>query len=905
MGRSRAAKRARAARAARVCVLLTRLRAKRRADRQDLRGPFAESIHMSESIPPRLRTIAFLAPLGVACAIMPLAAQAPPAEAGAPAATIVCGLNVPAPAALPPAGSPPVVYAIVPCFEKQGGASIVEPQTYLYYIQVRPSLPSQNRWTPYDAGTERTIREDFRRLWSTEFLDDLSVETQDYPFANGVVGKIVVYRMEERQRVKIVDYVGSSQVESTKIDEKLREENVQVRLDTFINEGTIRRVKSIIRAMLSEKGFHDSTITHQIKPATTGGPKSVHLTFTVDEGPKYVIRDIEFLGNTAISDRTLKRKMKETKERWIFSMVTGRGTYKDTKYEEDAEKVQAYYRDEGYITTQVGNPELRTIETDADGQTRYIQLRIPVSEGPRYKIGTFDFADNTVVKDEALLPIFKVKAGDHYSEKAIRKGLEKAREMYGTGGYWEFTGYPSFKRADEVDDNASPEERAAAAAKPAIVDVTMHLQEGEQFFVNRITFTGNTTTRDRVIRREMRLFENGVFNTEALKYSVKRLNQLGYFKPLEGDETIKVAKTPNAKNEVDVTLKFEEQNRNQVQFGAGYSELDGLFINGSYGTSNFLGQGETLEVAAQTGARSKNYQLSISEPYLFDRPISGGVTLFSRKYDYLTLRNEVGYSEVRAGVSVTGGMPAPLLRSFGRLFTSYAYEVIDVAYDENLVGGGGNPGDPILDAFDQGRHIESRLSPTVIYNSVDSPFAPRNGMRITGTFEMAGGLLGGTTDYMRPDAEVVVYIPHTRRTAFGLRGQAGLVWPYGGTETLPYYRRFFLGGETQIRGVDIRTVGPLDASNRAIGGNKFVLFNAEYYLDIASSVRALVFHDAGQAYQEDQPFNLRELRTSSGLELRVMMPIMNVPMRFIYAWNLYRDTFQPARAFKFAVGSTF
>jgi outer membrane protein insertion porin family len=857
---------------------------------------------MSDSLPCRL-PLFVLAPALIATAI---GGDARAQTTSAPAQTTICNLPVPAPAKLPPAGSSPVVYAILPCFEKQGGTSIVEPQTYLYYIQVQPSQPSRDKWVTYDTSTEQTIRQDFKRLWSTDFLDDLSIEVLDYPFANGVTGKVVVYHMEERQRVKIVDYVGTKQIEQTKIDEKLREENVQVRLDSFINDGVIRRVKNIIRTMLSEKGFLDSTITHEIKPMP-GGTKIVHLTFTINEGPKYIVRDIDFIGNKAVSDRKLKKRMKDTKERWLFSFINGRGTYKETKYEEDAEKVQAYYRDKGFITTTVANPELRTLSTSEDGKTREITLLIPVTEGPRYKIGSFTFADNTVVKSEVLLPIFKLKAGDYYSEKDVRKGFEKARELYGSGGYWEFTGYPAFKRHDEVDPNASPEERAAAAARPAVVDVTMHLQEGEQFFVNRITFTGNTVTRDRVIRRELRLVENGIFNTEALKYSVKRLNQLGYFKPLEGNEAIKVEKSPEEKNHVDVTLKLEEQNRNQLQFGAGYSELDGTFINGSYATSNFLGQGETFEVAMQVGARAKNYQFSVSEPYLFDRPISGGVTLFSRKYDYLSTLGTVGYSEVRTGFSVTGGMPMLFLPSFGRLFTNYAYEVIDTAFDEELLdsASGGNPGDPIFGTLDQGRHIESRISPTLVYNTVDNPFTPRKGMRITATYEVAGGLLGGTTNYLRPDAEVILYIPHLRRTALGLRAQAGLIRPFGSTDILPYYRRFFLGGETQIRGVDIRTVGPMDSRNRALGGDKFLLFNAEYYFDVAGPVRLLAFHDAGQAYAEDQPFNLRELRTSSGFEARVVMPIMNVPLRFIYAWNFYRDTFQPARAFKFAVGSTF
>jgi outer membrane protein insertion porin family len=175
---------------------------------------------------------------------------------------------------------------------------------------------------------------------------------------------------------------------------------------------------------------------------------------------------------------------------------------------------------------------------------------------------------------------------------------------------------------------------------------------------------------------------------------------------------------------------------------------------------------------------------------------------------------------------------------------------------------------------------------------------------LTASYQYAGGLLGGTSDFIKPEVEAVVYVPTTRRTAIGVRANAGRIWSFG-SEPLPYYQRYVLGGETQIRGVNVRTVGPLNENNVALGGTSFVLFNAEYYFDILPQVRALAFHDAGQAFGERQSIDLRQLRTSSGVELRVTLPVLNVPFRLIYAWNIYRDAFQPPRAFKFAVGTTF
>jgi outer membrane protein insertion porin family len=294
--------------------------------------------------------------------------------------------------------------------------------------------------------------------------------------------------------------------------------------------------------------------------------------------------------------------------------------------------------------------------------------------------------------------------------------------------------------------------------------------------------------------------------------------------------------------------------------------------------------------------------VAFSEPYMFGRPITAGVSLFSRKIDYQVASTTVDYSEVRNGFTLTTGVP---LRRFTRGFVTYGYEIIDTAAANSLRDALANDQSTLTSfLLDEGHHTESSVTPSIVHSTVDNPFAPRSGMRLTGRYQYAGGVLGGTSDFVKPDLEAILYVPVTRRTALGVRAQAGWVFNYGPNE-LPYYLRYFLGGETQIRGVDIRTVGPLNADDVALGGTRFVLFNAEYYYDILPQVRALLFHDAGQAFDEKHRINLRELRTSSGAELRVTLPVIGVPFRLIYAWNIYRDTFQPARALKFAVGTTF
>ncbi|HET9269010.1 MAG TPA: BamA/TamA family outer membrane protein, partial [Vicinamibacterales bacterium] len=733
------------------------------------------------------------------------------------------------------------------------------------------------------------------------------------------------------------------------------------------------------------------------------GSKTVNVTFTIGEGPKIKIRNIDFIGNQAISDGKLQRKMKENKPKGMLSFITGTGTYKEGKFEEDAQKIVDYYHQEGYVRARVGNPEIKVLENTKDGKTRWVQLRIPITEGPRYRVGAFDVAGSTIFQTEGLRNQFKLMPGDWYDEKKIRDGLRKVQEAYGGSGYMEFTGFPDLRFSDdpqalETALNAQVPEAIAAPPEPETkqdknkakaaptVDVTMQLTEGKQYFVNHITFTGNTTTRDNVIRREMRLYEGGVFDTEALKFSVRRLNQLGYFKNLEGnDKDMKVDKTPNKPNNVDVTLKFEEQNRNQLTFGAGVSQYEGVFGQLAFQTSNFMGRGESLTVSMTAGDRSQNYQLGFTEPFLFDRNITGGFDIYKRSLQYIGY-----YTQKSTGGNLVFGFP---VANFSRMFFNYSYETTKIGdlnealidqscllrttgcsiissvgdlgaltpaqldilrrnpfvYDSLLVGQGGS------------RSI-SKVTPSFVHNTVDNPIFPTTGRRLTAAIDLA--VLGGNTHFLKPRIEGIMFFRHTARTSFGFRGQFEYIRPVSDsqcvivppatvcTPSLPIFERLFLGGEYSVRGFDIRSIGPtVPGSPIVLGGNKSLLVNAEYMFSIASQVRIVGFFDAGQVRNFGEPFAWKEdvirttpiyprlldpfasgglidpnaptsltevtgqtyaFKTSTGVELRFFMPVLNVPFRLIYAFNPSRvgvldNNLQPAKdkTFRFAVGTTF
>ena len=837
----------------------------------------------------------FLYPLVIGLALaVTSAGLARAAEPAGPAA---------AQAPQPPLDSPKLLHNIELRFPTQGGVPMIEPATYLYYMEIdtHVSQPAQGVFTPYTEAMEEIVLADFRRLWDTRFLSDLWIEVEDDPFENGVEGVRVIFNLEERERVKLVNYTGSDELDRGDIEDMLEGTGLQLRLDTFIDPQTVSRIEAALRQMFAEKGYQFAEVSHDIT-AVAGGPKLVHVTFHMSEGPKIQIKKIGFVGNQVMSDRSLKRKMKGTRERWWLSFISGRGTYQPSKFEEDAELIEAHYRDKGYIFAQVGQPEVTYLEKSLDGKTQGVELRIHVSEGERYRVGNVTFDGNTIVKVEGLESLFNLKPGEFYDEEEVRDGILQAREVYGQFGYYEFSAYPDLQAREEAADGTGTDAAATSARRDAdpIVDVTVRIQEGTQYFVNRITFVGNLTTHDEVIRREMRLVENGVFDSEALKYTVRRLNQLGYFEPIdEGAIQVEQAEQENQKN---VTFTLTERNANSVSFGAGISQFDGFFGTVSFQTTNFIGRGETLTVMVQSGSRVKNYMLSFTEPFLFGRPVSTGFSLYRRDIQYIGQ-----FTQSSVGTDVTIGLQ---VADFTSLYTSYSYQQVELTELNPIFLTGSFLQDPFFQDMLSERTI-SKVTPSIRFNTVDHPIFPNEGQSYTLSLGLAG--LGGDTKFYNPSAEGIWYFRHTSRTSFGLRGQAEFVAPYAGTTQLPIFERLVLGGEYNVRGYDIRTIGPRDqATGFVIGGNKSLLFNGEYSISIASPVRLIFFYDAGQVRDDGQAFAMNQFRTSTGAEVRFFMPILNVPFRLIFAHNPQREGVLDNRlqlaaknSFRFAMGTTF
>ena len=487
---------------------------------------------------------------------------------------------------------------------------------------------------------------------------------------DGPRGKVVRFKVTERKRIQIVDFRGSKDLTTSTIEDELKKADAQIKIDTFYDPSKARKVETIIKEMLAQKGRPFATVKHEAKNIGGSGQQ---LSFVIDDGPKAKVHEIVFDGNNVFSDEKLAGKMKKIKQPGFtnLSWLGGKTTYTEDKWlggEEDPRgdrgRLEDFYLDHGYVTARIGQPKI----SYTDGKSgwfkkrpvKLMRLEIPVTEGEQYRMGELKFEGLTVLKEEFVRGYFKMEPGDVYNDSKFKKAYEKLRDVYGSLGYFQWTGSTQRK--------PDPEKK--------VVDITVKMEEDKQYFLGRINFTGNDSTRDKVIRREIYMNEGEVFNTEALKMSIKRVNQLGYFKPMEGAPDIRPSET--ADNKVDVTFKVEEQNRNQFTFGGGVSGYEGAFLNASFSTTNFLGAGETVSLAAQTGSRTKNYSLSVSEPYFLDRPITAGLNVYLSRITYLSYGTTVvGYGQQTQGLGLTSGIT---VGHFSRVFASYSYQIIDI-YD--------------------------------------------------------------------------------------------------------------------------------------------------------------------------------------------------------------------------------
>jgi outer membrane protein insertion porin family len=779
------------------------------------------------------------------------------------------------------------------------GNEMLADETLRYYLGLEAGQPLD----------EDQLNENIRELWNRSLIDDIRVDTNATPSSSSDPNGVnLVITIKERPMLRSISYEGLKRISKTDIQDKLSTQRIRLREGEPMSLGELTRVKAVIEELYADKGYRFAQARYTVEDV--GSPHEKRVIFTVDEGDRVRISEIEFEGNSVFNDVTLQWQMKNTRQSGPITRVLKKDIYDPAKLQEDLDAIRKLYRGSGYKNVVIGEPQLevRAMNPDAanaKGQKRRLFLTVPIEEGERWKFGEVTLEGNKVYTDQALIRVFKNKPGGWLRQKAVDEGVKAISDLYHNTGY-------IYARVD-------PE----LVEKPGqVADLVVHINESDQFKVGRIEFQGNDRTMDKVLRRELRVFEGGLVSVGGIRNSVLKVNQLGYFK-LHEEDPVEIQPDVETK-EVGLVFKGEEADRTELQFGGGWSELDGFFGQFAVNTKNFLGRGEQVGVSFQSGRYRDLFDMSYYVPWFLDKPQSIGIRAFQQDLDYRL--NDAGSTtqqirNSRGGI-VTYGRNFRLFQSMSVSYNRSDYEdQVSYVWPQPVPGDpppGPNdpkPGDVITTRYDI---ANSSLRPAYVIDSRDSPFETTRGQRFSLATEYAGGFLGGDNYFLRPEIAYSLWLPtseYPARQVFALNAEGGMVEAFDTDKyKLSPLERFYLGGENSIRGHRFRSIylrqpngEPLrDKDTQTIlGGTSFVQLNLEYHFLLGGPFRVLVFADAGNVFGEGQSFDLSRLRYTAGAELRVLVPVFGAPLRFIYAVNLDRQPNDRFEDFQFSIGTSF
>jgi outer membrane protein insertion porin family len=665
----------------------------------------------------------------------------------------------------------------------------------------------------YDpAGLER----DFNALWNTGYFEDIKFSREETP-----KGWRLIIQVKEKPTIREINYVGLSSVSTSDVLDRFKEAKVGLAVENQYDPTKVKKAEVTIKGLLAEHGRQFSTIRTEVRQIP---PAAVGITFVVKEGPKVKVGKIKFEGNKNVPTRVLRYAMKNLRPigvpHSIFLENIFARTYDATKLDEDTERVRNEYQNRGYFKVIVNQPKTQIHDTGhagghipllQSGPGKAVDITMPIEEGDRYTLGGITFKNNKAVQNtKALRSLFPIKDGDIFSKEKVAKGLENLRKAYGELGFINFTSIPDTR----FDDDKK------------LIFLDIDVDEGKAFYVRRIEFQGNTTTRDKVIRREIALEEGNVYNSRLWELSLLRLNQLGYFDQLKPDDPNTTVRQLDEKDGlVDLTLKVHEKGKNSIGLNGGVSGLEGAFVGINYSTNNFLGLGETLSIQASVGNLARSIRFGFTQPYMFDRPLQFGFNVYYNKVSYdqarqlsifsgqtlnlpnAVLQNLQNYTQSSAGF--TTSLSYPLRRSFKRVGITYSFDRSSLlalsSASKNLfefLAFRGISGPNALEGI-----ITSKIFPNFSFNTVDSPISPHKGKQFTLGAEFAG--LGGTVRSIRPIVQFTHWTPvQNRRNTVGFRVQGSFISGFAGL-VAPPFQRSYMGGENDLRGFDIRSVSPV------------------------------------------------------------------------------------------------
>lgn len=818
-----------------------------------------------------------------------------------------------------------------------------------------------------DIYEESSLQRDLRSVWSTGYFEDVRVEREESP-----KGWRIYFYVREKPTIRSIDYKGLSSISQSDVLERFKKAKLPLSIESSYDPARVIRAEVVLRQLLSEHGRQFAVVNAQVQQIP---PASVGITFTIKEGPKIKVGDIRFKGNKHVSRRELRAAMKNLHPigipKSIFLENIFARTFDASKLEEDAERVRIAYREHGYFKVVVEDPKTDLRDKNGGLRIPFVQkgggkvmdITMAVEEGEKYKLKEIKFKGNKAILNTALLrSVFPIKDGDTFDTGKIQKGLENMRKAYGEIGYINFTSVPE----TIIDEEHK------------MLTLDVDVDEGKPFFVRRIEIQGNTTTRDKVIRRDLLVQEGQVFNSRLWELSVLRLNQLNYFDALKPEEDTE-RKIDEKNASVDLTVKVKEKGKNSIGLTGGVSGLAGSFIGLNYETNNFLGLGETLTLQGNVGNRERSLLFGFTEPYLFDRPMQLGFTVYDRRFDF----NQAQQASIASGQQLNLSQAVLnqlqnfrqssigfttsvnyLLKTFRRVGISYSWDNSSVTVFSDAsqtffqtVNFRNISGPDSLKGI-----ITSKIVPTYGFSTIDSPVRPYKGKSFFVSTEIAG--IGGNVNFYRPIVTYTQWKPLYHGNTFGMHLQSSFVSGWGGRDAPPF-ERFYMGGETDLRGFDVRTVSPyvfvtsvqnitlqnpdgstvpLDPANPRRGnftiplpvtnvtfpgGDTSFVGNFEYRIHILGPVTLAPFADFGMNFALRQgqlkinSDSLNQLNTtnfgcptttvafqcaggqsikfsgdlttvpgtnyvprmSTGLELQVLLPIVQAPFRIYYAYN--------------------
>jgi outer membrane protein insertion porin family len=825
-----------------------------------------------------------------------------------------------------------------------------------------------------DIYNEDALHRDFMALWNTGRFDDIRLETEQ-----GKTGVILRYVVTERRVVRTIKYENMKSVTVSEVLDRFKERKVGLSVESQYDPNKVQRAAVALKEFLSERGRQFATVDPEIRQIP---PSSLEVTFNVNEGPKVKVGTIDIQGNQAFSDLIVIRAMKNLHPigipHSIFFESLFAKTFDSSKLEEDKERIRQFYQDKGYFRVSV--LEHTVTLRDTGGQGLHIPLfkpnkpgkradiTIPIEEHQLMHLNKMSFVGVKLFRTTDFLQkqVFQMNEGDIFSTAKLRKGIEQMKKLYGEFGYIDFVPEPSFDPIPGTDK----------------IDLTLTADEGKQFFVRRIDFSGNTTTRDKVIRREILLDEGDIYNSRLWELSILRLNQLGYFEVLKAEEAATIQRNTQS-NTVDITLKVKERGKNSIGLNGGVSGIAGSFVGFNYSTNNFLGLGETLSLESQVGTRLRDVSLGFTEPYFLDKPIQVGVTVYMRRFNFdqareasimsgqnliplyqgLGTQNLLNY--IQNGHGFNASASKMLRRSFARVGVTYGYD------DSRIVPGPGAATQYFTYINFQGVNgpnslvgiKTSSITPSYSYNTVNHPISPTGGRSLFISTQFAGSFLGGNVNTIRPTIDAKYFKPNPlhRSHILAFHLMSSLLTGYGG-KVAPPFARTFIGGEQDIRGFEMWGITPIAyvASEATVsvfnndgtprtqkvvvngvqtlvnasmniptyqlitpGGDTQLVGNFEYRIPIFGPVTLALFFDAGanrillpgelkmnpgrvaqlNAEYPQAAFDGRvrlapgtqNMRSSTGIELQVLLPVVQAPFRVYWAYNpqVVREFLQP------------